>query len=78
MPYALFCQDAKISKAYTTEAEVWEHAAENGLVVDLTSEEEEPIPKRVIDNDYTIRPCDPDPGEKHDPEATDVLLPTAS
>ncbi len=62
MPYALFCQDAKISKAYTTEAEVWEHAAENGLVVDLTSEEEEPIPKRVIDNDYTIRPCDPDPG----------------
>jgi len=35
MPYALFSQDAKISKAYPTEAEVWKHAARNGLVVDV-------------------------------------------
>ena len=26
MPYALFCQEAKLSKAYPTEADVWKLA----------------------------------------------------
>ena len=26
MPYALFSNDAKLSKAYPTEADVWKHA----------------------------------------------------
>jgi hypothetical protein len=78
MPYALFCQEAKISKAYPTRADVWRHAAENGLVVDLSSDEENAPPRCVLDNDYTIRPCDPDPRETHDPSATDIVLPTAS
>lgn len=78
MPYALFSQEAKISKAYPTEAEVWKHAAENGLVVDVSSDYEEAAPKRVLDNDYTIRPCEPDSKEKHDPSATDIVLPAAS
>ena len=61
MPYALFCNEAKLSKAYPTEAEVWKQARRSGLVVDVTSEEEKPTPRPVLDNDYEIRPCRPDP-----------------
>ncbi len=64
MPYALFCEDAKISKSYPSEADVWKHAAENGLVVDVASEGKHPAPKRILDNGYTIRPCESDPIEK--------------
>jgi len=63
MPYALFCNDAKLSKAYPTEAEVWNQARRSGLVVDVASEEEKPTPHPVLDNDYEIRPCRPDPQE---------------
>jgi hypothetical protein len=78
MPYALFCQDAKISKAYKTEAEVWKKAAENGLVVDVSSDEEKQRPRRMLDNDYEIRPCGEDPPEKSDPKATDIVLPKSA
>jgi hypothetical protein len=63
MPYALFCHDAKLSKAYPTEADVWKHAQHSGLVVDVVSEEEKPHPRPVLDNDYEIKPCRPDPQE---------------
>ena len=63
MPYALFCNDAKLSKAYPTEADVWKHARKSGLVVDVVSENEIPTPRPVLDNDYEIRPCEPDPQE---------------
>jgi hypothetical protein len=63
MPYALFCNDAKLSKAYPTEADVWKLAQKSGLVVDVTSEEDKPAPRPVLDNDYEIRPCRPDPQE---------------
>ena len=63
MPYALFCNDAKLSKAYPTEADVWKHARKSGLVVDVVSENEIPTPRPVLDNDYEIRPCAPDPDE---------------
>ena len=63
MPYALFCNDAKLSKAYPTEAEVWKQAIRSGLVVDVTSDEEKPTPRPVLDNDYEIKPCRPDPQE---------------
>src|ERR1700739_694920 len=56
MPYALFCNEAKLSKAYPTEAEVWKQARRSGLVVDVMSEEEKPAPRPVLDNDYEIRP----------------------
>ena len=78
MPYALFCEDAKISKAYKTEADVWKHAAENGLVVDVTSDDENPTPRRVLDNGYEIRPCAEDAPESHDPKATDIVLPKSA
>jgi len=63
MPYALFCNDAKLSKAYPTEADVWKLARNSGLVVDVTSEEELPHPRPVLDNDYEIKPCNADPQE---------------
>ena len=63
MPYALFCHEAKLSKAYPTEADVWKLAQKSGLAVDVVSEEEIPVPRPVLDNDYEIRPCDPEPNE---------------
>ena len=63
MPYALFCDDAKLSKTYPTEADVWKQAQKCGLVVDAVSEEETSAPRPVLDNDYEIRPCNPDPNE---------------
>jgi hypothetical protein len=63
MPYALFCNESKLSKAYPTEADVWGLARQSGLVVDAVSEEEKPAPRAVLDNDYEIRPCHPDPHE---------------
>ena len=60
MPYALFCNDARLSKAYPTEADVWKEAQKSGLVVDIASGEEMPAPRPVLENDYEIRPCWPD------------------
>jgi hypothetical protein len=80
MPYALFCNDAKLSKAYPTEAAVWKCARQSGLVVDAGSGGDAP----ALDNDYEIRPCRPDPHEdpaqnQADAEREEVLefLPTA-
>jgi hypothetical protein len=63
MPYAMFCNDARLSKAYPTEADVWKQARKSGLVVDAVSEGEKPAPRPVLDNGYEIRPCEADPHE---------------
>jgi hypothetical protein len=63
MPYALFCKDAKLSKSYPTEADVWKVAKHSGLVVDVVSEDGKIAPRPVLDCDYEIRPCQPDPLE---------------
>jgi hypothetical protein len=63
MPYALFCNDAKLSKTYPTEADVWRLARKSGLVVDVASDEGKPTPHPVLDNDYEIRACRPEPHE---------------
>jgi hypothetical protein len=63
MPYALFSNDAKLSKAYPSEADVWKLASRSGLVVDVVSEEEKAAPRPVLDNDYEIKPCRADPDE---------------
>ena len=63
MPYALFCNEAKLSKTYPTEADVWKLAQKSGLVVDAVADAESPIPRPVLDNDYEIRPCQADPHE---------------
>ena len=62
MAYALFSNDAKLSKAYPTEADVWKHARKSGLVIDVMSDDDRG-PRPVLDNDYEIRPCRPDPQE---------------
>ncbi|HLG82400.1 MAG TPA: hypothetical protein VKY22_15400 [Bradyrhizobium sp.] len=66
MPYALFSDGAKLSKTYPTEADVWRLARKSGLVVDVATGHDKPIPHPVLDNDYEIRPCPADPQE--DPE----------
>ena len=63
MPYALFSNDAKLSKAYPSEADVWKLAQRSGLVVDAISEQEAAAPRPVLDNDYEIRPCRAEPNE---------------
>ena len=63
MPYAVFCHEAKLSKAYPTEADVWEHARQSGLLVDVNSGDNEPTSRVVFENDYEIRACPPDTEE---------------
>jgi hypothetical protein len=62
MPYALFCNDARLSNAYPTEADVWRLALKSGLVVEAVSEDDRPA-RPVLENDYEIRPCRADPQE---------------
>ena len=63
MPYALFCNEAQISKAYPSEADVWKIAQTSGLVVDIEADDGKTGPRRVLDNEYEIRPCAADMGE---------------
>jgi hypothetical protein len=72
MPYALFSNDAKLSKAYPTEADVWKLAQRSGLVVDVVSEEDFVAPRPVLDNDYEIKPCRADPHEDPDRNKADA------
>ena len=74
MPYALFCDDAKLSKTYPTEADVWKLAADSGLVTDVAAKNALPAPRRLLDNDYEIRPCQPEPGECLDKNKQDARV----
>ncbi len=63
MPYALFSNEAKLSKAYPTEADVWKVARKSGLVVDVVSEAAKAAPRPVLDYDYEIKFCQAEPHE---------------
>jgi len=63
MPYALFSNEAKLSKAYPTEADVWTIAKKSGLVIDVVSDEARAAPRPVLDQDYEIKFCQPEPHE---------------
>ena len=63
MPYALFSNDAKLSKAYPTAADVWTIAQKSGLVVDVVFGQDNSGPRPVLDHDYEIRPCQLEPHE---------------
>jgi hypothetical protein len=56
MPDALFSHADQVSNAFASKAEVWDHAAASGLVIELGSSEEDP-PRRVLDMGYIIREC---------------------
>ncbi|MCS3898412.1 hypothetical protein M2171_007545 [Bradyrhizobium japonicum USDA 38] len=53
MPYALFEDDQKLSKEFSSEEEVWTHADDAGLVEVVDG-------KTVLEDGYTIQPCKPD------------------
>ena len=72
MPYALFCNDARLSNAYPTEADVWKLARKSGLVVEAVSRDDKPGPLPVLENDYEIRPCRADPQEDPDRNRADA------
>ncbi|MFB9265599.1 hypothetical protein ACFFWD_21005 [Bradyrhizobium erythrophlei] len=63
MPYALFYQDAQVSKAYPAEADVWTLARKSGFVVEVVPDKEAPLPRLVLDNGYEIRACELEPHE---------------
>ena len=63
MPYALFCNDAQISKAYPDESDVWKLAQRSGLVVNISANDERTKPRQMLDNDYEIKPCRAAQGE---------------
>jgi len=62
MAYALFCNEARLSKAYPTEADVWRIARQSGLVVDVRLDQERGT-QPTLENDYEIRACEPEPQE---------------
>jgi hypothetical protein len=62
MPYALFSNATKVSQLFQTKSEVWQHADESGLIVEVGSREEDP-PRRILDMGYVIRECAADPRE---------------
>lgn len=59
MPYALFSNAVQVSHAFRTKAEVWKHAADSGLVIEVSSSEEDP-PRRILAKGYTIDVSAPD------------------
>jgi hypothetical protein len=50
MPYALFEDDAKLSKEFPTRDDAWKHADEAGLVDVVDG-------KTVLEDGYTIQLC---------------------
>ncbi len=60
MPYALFTHDEQISKAYRTWQEVWQKADEAGLVIEVSPKGDDEKTERMLDADYSIKPCPPD------------------
>ncbi|MBN9598848.1 MAG: hypothetical protein J0G28_04110 [Afipia sp.] len=73
MPYALFTNDEQISKAYDTRQEVWRKADEAGLVVEVSPDGDDRKPERVLDEDYSIKPCPPDSDASLQPESMSTL-----
>jgi hypothetical protein len=78
MPYALFSHDAQISKTYPSEADVWKLAQKSGLVVDVTTDRDRLGPRRVLDNEYEIKPCPAGPGEDPDENKADAERQTSA
>ncbi len=57
MPYALYTNDdERISRVFPTRDEVWQHADEAGLVVEVVADDGH-VARRELDQDYSIRAC---------------------
>jgi hypothetical protein len=59
MAYALFKDNAKLSRTFPSKEEVLKKADEAGLVDNTEG-------KPVLENDLTVKPCAPDPEHKSD------------
>jgi hypothetical protein len=59
MAYALFCNEARLSKAYPTEADAWRVARQSGLVVNVRPDQERGT-QPMLHSDYEIRRCAPE------------------
>jgi hypothetical protein len=77
MPYALFSDAAKASPSFPTKSEVWRHAEQTGLVIEVRSREEDP-PRRILDMGYEIRECEPEQRDMAVSGARPPNLPTRS
>jgi hypothetical protein len=69
MSYALFSNSVKVSKSFPSKSDVWQHAAESGLVMEVGLGEEDP-PRRLLDMDYAIHACAADAVERSDATGT--------
>jgi len=59
MAYALFGDDAKLSRTFPTKEEALKRADEAGLVDNTEG-------KPVLEDNLTVKPCPPDPERKSD------------
>ena len=63
MPYALFSNDAKLSKAYPDRGRCLEDRPEERPRGRCRLREDNAAPRPVLDHDYEIRPCQLEPHE---------------
>lgn len=67
MSYALFEDDAKLTRSFPSRQQVWEAAERAGLVVAGDDG------KMVLDDHFEIKPCDADMNEVVDPDQDSIL-----
>jgi hypothetical protein len=72
VPYALFENDDRLTRAFRTEREVWE-AAERA---DLTTTDSQG--GKVLDNNFEIKPCEASPDESFATNGQDIIFPERS
>lgn len=61
MPYALFENEYRLSRAFPTENDVWRCADDCGLVVD------DPNGEQRLEAGYSVKPCAPDAVQNPEP-----------
>jgi hypothetical protein len=57
MSYAMFEDDAKLTRSFPSREQVWKAAEQAGLVVP------DAHGKMVLEDHFVIKPCEPDPDE---------------
>jgi hypothetical protein len=54
LPYALFCENVRMSEVFATKAEAWAFAEKSGLVNVIPAHDEDP-PRHVLSLSHSIR-----------------------
>ena len=63
MPYALFEDDERLTRSFSTPEQAWNAAERAGLVVQGADG------KMILDDHLEIKPCDADPDDVTDPDS---------